>query len=422
MLYSSTKQFTPSRTCGPLAALVALISLTAAASGQTPAAITDQPVNEVVTEGWTATFGVTARGTGPLQYQWRWNGTNINGATSKSYTSPPVTMSKDGGVVDVRVTNAYGSTLSKQVTLSVQPAPPPTPAPAPLVKLPPINHVFVVVLENHSYSEMIGSGAMPYLQSLADRYALLTNFYGNKHPSISNYFVLTTGQVITREDNYGATVYEDNIVRRLTAKGKTWREYSEGLPSVGYFGNDTRDYRRHHNPLSYFSDVRESPAQQENLVPFSRLAADMESGQLPNFGLIIPTNAHNAHNGTLLTADQWMKANIDPLINDPQFQKDGLLFIVMDEGRKTDKGYGGGQIVGIAVGPWVKPGYRSGRLFQHQNILKTVCDLLGLGSFASPSLATANAASLEDCLIDGAAAVTTAQSSSASADLETPPQ
>ncbi|MBA3273170.1 MAG: hypothetical protein H0T11_04765 [Chthoniobacterales bacterium] len=325
-------------------------------------------------------------------------------------------------MVDVRVTNAYDSLFSNKATLSVQAAPAPTPTPAPLVKLPPVKHVFVVVLENHSYSEIIGSGAMPYLQSLADRYALLTNFFGNRHPSVSNYFMLTTGQVITKDDNYGATVYEDNIVRHLIANGKTWREYSEGLPYTGYYGNDTRQYRRHHNPLSYFSDVRDSPAQQQNLVPFTTLAADMASGQLPNYGLIVPTNDHNAHNGTLLAADQWLKANIAPLINDPQFRKDGLLFIVFDEGRKTDKGHGGGHIVGIAVGPWVKPAYRSGSLFQHQNILKTVCDLLGIGTFASPSLATGTAASVAQCLIDGAAALSPAPSSSPSADLESQPQ
>jgi acid phosphatase len=74
-----------------------------------------------------------------------------------------------------------------------------------------------VVEENHSYSEIIGNGAMPYLQSLADRYALFTSFFANTHPSVGNYFMATTGQVISNDDNYAATVYEDNIVRHLVA-------------------------------------------------------------------------------------------------------------------------------------------------------------------------------------------------------------
>jgi len=55
-------------------------------------------------------------------------------------------------------------------------------------------HVFLVVEENHSFSQVMGNGAMPYLNSLAGKYGLATQYYADVHPSIGNYFMLTTGQ------------------------------------------------------------------------------------------------------------------------------------------------------------------------------------------------------------------------------------
>src|ERR1035437_9234084 len=118
--------------------------------------------------------------------------------------------------------------------------------------VPPSNHVVVLVEENHSYSSVIGSASMPYLNSLAKNYSLLTNYYANTHPSIGNYLEMTTGQIITSNDGYMGTVNVDNIVREVMLAGKTWKSYAEGLPYVGYIGGDTGNYLRHHNPLSYF--------------------------------------------------------------------------------------------------------------------------------------------------------------------------
>jgi Phosphoesterase family len=121
-----------------------------------------------------------------------------------------------------------------------------------------VKHVYLVVLENHSYSSIIGNKSMPWLNGLASRYAYATAYYANTHPSIGNYFGLTTGKIITNNDGYSNTVNGDNIVRHLLSAGKTWKEYTEGLPRSGYTGGDTGEYTEHHSPLSYFSDVRNS--------------------------------------------------------------------------------------------------------------------------------------------------------------------
>src|SRR5437588_4577744 len=93
--------------------------------------------------------------------------------------------------------------------------------------------VFIVVEENHAYEQIIGNSAMPFLNSFAAAYSLETDYYGMTHPSIGNYFTLTTGQTITNDDSYTGTVTLDNIVRHLIAAGKTWKEYSESIPYIG---------------------------------------------------------------------------------------------------------------------------------------------------------------------------------------------
>src|SRR5207248_10930847 len=89
--------------------------------------------------------------------------------------------------------------------------------------VPQVKHVFVVVEENHSYSSVINNSSMPYLNSLAKRYGLATSYYANTHPSIGNYFMLTTGQTLTNNDAYTGTVTSDNVVRHLLTAGKTWK-------------------------------------------------------------------------------------------------------------------------------------------------------------------------------------------------------
>src|SRR5690348_6245482 len=123
------------------------------------------------------------------------------------------------------------------------------------VKPPSSSHFFLVLEENHSYSEVIGNSAMPYLNGLASKFGLATRYYADAHPSIGNYFMLTTGQIETINDGFTGTISDDNVVRELVKANKSWRSYAESLPSPGYLGDDSYPYLRHHNPFTYFSDV-----------------------------------------------------------------------------------------------------------------------------------------------------------------------
>jgi acid phosphatase len=253
--------------------------------------------------------------------------------------------------------------------------PPTTPPPAAQMA-----HVVLVVEENHSYNEIIGTSAMPYLSGLAAKYGLATQYYANTHPSIGNYFELTAGQTVTGDDAYARPVMVDNIVRELIASGKTWKGYAESLPSVGYIGGDVYPYKRGHFPVSYFSDVVNSGTEVNNLVPFTQFATDLANNQLPEFSLVVPNLLNDAHDGTLTQADTWLQTYIDPLLQNVAFQQGGLLIITFDEGDMADLTNGGGHVVTVLIGPNVKPAFQSTSFYQHQNTLSLVCSTLGIAT------------------------------------------
>lgn len=242
-------------------------------------------------------------------------------------------------------------------------------------------HVFLLVEENHSYPDVIGNAGMPYLNSLASNYGLATQYYADLHPSISDYFMLTTGQPITLDDNYTGVVTSDNLVRELNSAGKSWKAYAESLPQSGYTGGDVFPYMKHHNPFVYFSDVLQQPSQLSKVVPFTQFAADLSSGQLPNFSYIVPDILNDAHTGSLNQADSWLQQNIAPLINSPAFQQDGLLIITFDEGDLTDVSYGGGHVATVLISGKSKKKFQSTNLYQHQSTLRLILQALGGSTF-----------------------------------------
>ena len=252
------------------------------------------------------------------------------------------------------------------------------PAATPSPSASPFSHVVVVVEENTSYEAVIGNTAAPYLNSLANRYALATSYYANTHPSIGNYFMLTTGAMVTNDDAFTGTVTGDNLARILKAAGKTWKVYAESLPSAGYLGGDSGPYLKHHNPFAYFSDVVNDTSQAQNIVPFTQFASDLSSSSLPSYSLVIPNELDDAHSASLAAADAWLKTNIDPLVNNPAFQQNGLLLIVFDEGFPIDIQNGGGRVAAILVGGRVKQGFRSTAFYQHQSALRLSLEALGV--------------------------------------------
>jgi hypothetical protein len=103
---------------GRLALSVIALAPSSGGTTVTAPAIITQPASQTVTAGSSATFSVSASGTGPLTYQWRFNGSNISGATSASYTVSNA-QSANAGNYSVVVANSAGSATSNNATLAV---------------------------------------------------------------------------------------------------------------------------------------------------------------------------------------------------------------------------------------------------------------------------------------------------------------
>jgi phosphatidylinositol-3-phosphatase len=243
---------------------------------------------------------------------------------------------------------------------------------------PQSKHVVLVVEENHSFDAVITQGGMPYLKSLAERYTLLTNYYGNHHPSIGNYFKMTTGQTISTNDGYKGTVPYDNLVSQLVAANKTWKAYGDSLPEQGYIGGNAGPYAKKHFPIAYFENVRNDPAQRKNLVPAEQFIADLKSQSLPDFSMLVPNLDHDAHDGSLKEADDWLRRYIEPLLANPDFQKDGILIVTFDESVKRDPDHGGGHITTVVIGPLAKEHFADSTFYQHESLFATLEQILGL--------------------------------------------
>jgi hypothetical protein len=86
-----------------------------------PPTIITQPAGITAVQGESATFSVTASGSGPMTYQWQKNGTNIPGATSAFYSTPTLTEADSGTVFRCMISNNLGSITSSNALLTVTP-------------------------------------------------------------------------------------------------------------------------------------------------------------------------------------------------------------------------------------------------------------------------------------------------------------
>jgi acid phosphatase len=256
--------------------------------------------------------------------------------------------------------------------------------------------------ENQSYSTVIGATTVwPNLNTLIAHGALPTNYYADSHPSIGNYFMLTTGQLLTTDDNSTTVFNVDNIARRMLSTGASFRVYAEAI-TQGYAGGNTGLYLIRHNPFAMLSDVAgNQQVANEVIWPFSQFATDLANNALPDFSFIVPDVNDDAHNGTPQQADTWLQTNIvTPLSANSAFQSggDGLLIVDFDEAADTDTTYGGGHVSPVLWGPIVKPGYTqaSSTVYQHESMLRTVMEALGL---SSPPAAAANAPAMTEFFV-----------------------
>src|SRR5579885_1510648 len=105
-------------------------------------------------------------------------------------------------------------------------------------RMPSLDHVFVIMLENHSKSSVLGDPNAPFINQLAAQYAVAGNYYGVTHPSEPNYVAAISGSNWWVNNDDPANRYDHtNLVDELESHHKTWAAYMEAMPSAGYLGD-----------------------------------------------------------------------------------------------------------------------------------------------------------------------------------------
>jgi acid phosphatase len=210
--------------------------------------------------------------------------------------------------------------------------------------------------------------------------ATFNRSFGVTHPSQPNYFALFAGSDLAVNSDAcpapGSPFAAENLGHALEASARTWRAYSENLPSAGatgcsYDGSVASGlYTRKHDPWTYFTNVNHL-----NERPYSDLALDLAA--LPSLAIVVPNNCHNSHNSstpgcTALDADTWLSQNVPAML--AALGPNGLFILTWDE----DDSASGNRILTVFVGPHVKSGFVTNVSVSHYTVVRTLCESLGL--------------------------------------------
>jgi acid phosphatase len=235
-------------------------------------------------------------------------------------------------------------------------------------QVPVLDHVIVVIMENHSYDQV---RLKPYTYSLIANYTACTRSYAVTHPSLPNYLALWAGLTfgISNDDcpPYGSPFTAENLGQACEAAGKTWRSYSEDLPIAGSPVCSDAGYRRKHAPWTDFSNLDHN-----NERPYSDLGPDIAAGQLPSLAFVVPNQCNSTHDCSITTGDDWLAANLPQMLQ--AMGRRGVLILTWDE----DDGASGNHILTVFAGPTVKSGYSHTPSENHYSVLRTICEALGL--------------------------------------------
>lgn len=238
----------------------------------------------------------------------------------------------------------------------------------------PPSKIVVVIEENHSYSQIIGSSSAPYMNSLASAGASCTSFYAITHPSQPNYLHFFSGssQGVTSDSLPTGTPFTTpNLAASVRAAGMTFGGYCEGLPAVGSNVTSSGNYYRKHNPWVNWQKDPPGTNQLPSAVnmPFSLFPSDYS--QLPNLSIVVPDQLHDMHDGTIAQADAWLSQNIGPYAA-WAMNNNGLLAVIWDE----DAGNERNRTAMILYGPMVRQGQIATTWTLH-DLHRTIADLLG---------------------------------------------
>jgi len=246
-------------------------------------------------------------------------------------------------------------------------------------QLPVPDHIVICIMENHGYSQIIGSSAAPFINSLASANASFGSSYALAHPSQPNYLMLFSGsnQGVTTDNLPTGTPWSTlNLGASLLNAGLTFKAYSQGLPSVGSTATTSGQYARKHAPWVDWQGTGINRISSSCNQPFTAFPANYSS--LPKVSFVIPDMDHDMHNGTdpstITTGDTWLQTNLAAYITWAN-SHNSLFILTFDEDENSSST---NQITTIFSGQMVMPGYYDTYTYNHYNILRTIEEMYSL--------------------------------------------
>ena len=251
--------------------------------------------------------------------------------------------------------------------------------------LPTPAHVVVVVLENHSFSQIRGNPDAPFLNALADGpdAALLTASFAFTHPSQPNYLALFSGSdqgVMDSAMPAAAPFQTPNLGAELRVAGRTFVGYSEDLPAEGSLVEAAGAYVRRHNPWSHWQGSGPNRLPPAVNQPFAAFPADFD--RLPTVAFVVPNQLHNMHDGPVAAADAWVRDHLGGYTAWARTH-DSLLVVTFDEDDASE----GNRVFTVVAGQPVRAGPHAGRV-DHFGLLRTIEDFYGLPHAGASAAAT----------------------------------
>jgi hypothetical protein len=219
-------------------------------------------------------------------------------------------------------------------------------------RLPHVEHIVVVIMENHSFSQIRTNPQAPFINSLVNNGALFNNSHGVSHPSQPNYLGLFSGSTQGVGDDDSHSFSAPNLAAALRRKGKAFIGYVDvGSP-------------RKHNPWESFDRTGNFERS------FSEFPTTFE--KLPDVSFVIPNLTHDMHDGSVKQADDWLDVSLRKYVKYCDRHRSLLILTFDEDDYQSDN-----RIFTLIYGSMVKPKlYRQN--ITHYSILRTIEEIEGI--------------------------------------------
>jgi phosphatidylinositol-3-phosphatase len=241
-------------------------------------------------------------------------------------------------------------------------------------------------MENHTASDVIGSGDAPFTTGLARQCGTAAHYASVGSPSLPNYVGATSGDTQGIDDDAPPSSHPlsvDNLFRQVRTAGRTERSYVESMTSSCQL-DSSGEYAVKHNPAPYYVGSQDRAACQRDDVPLGAtgggaLVHDLDAGTLPTFAFVTPNLCNDTHDCPVRTGDDTLRRWLPAILASAAYRQGRtVVFVVWDE--PTPMPF-------VVISPSTVPGTVGPTPASHYALLRTTEELLGLPLLAHAATA-----------------------------------